>query len=129
MELCFSWVPKYENRKKKSQKITTYFTKVLKSKCHFIISFFWYAVICIDRSTLLTENAILAAPSYDRKSNICLFCYNPMIVTLFYSEFSYAPSAVRKFQIPFCKICSCGSYCLPILDDVLPCVWTADSVK
>lgn len=66
-------------------------------------------------------------PSYYLQSNIFSFCYKTVIVTLFYSEFSYAPSAVRKFQIPFCKICSCGPYCLPVLDDALPCVWTADS--
>lgn len=78
---------------------------------------------------MLTGNTTPAFPSYHHKSNICSFCYNTMIVTLFYSEFSYAPLAVKKFQILFCKTCSCESYCLPILDDVLPCVWTADSVK
>jgi len=122
---------KTEKEKKKPLKITTYFyfSKDLKNKCHFITVYQRKEIICIDHGTLLTGNATLASPSYHHKSNICSFCYNPMIVTLFYSEFSYVPLAVRKFQIPFCKTCSCGFYCLPILDDVLPCVWTADSVK
>lgn len=117
--------------KKRPPKITTHLSKVLKRKCHFRTAYQRKEkeIICIDHSTLLTGNTTPAFLSYHHKSNICSFCYKPMIVTLFYSEFSYAPLAVRKFQILFCKTCSCESYCLPILDDVLPCVWTADSVK
>lgn len=86
-------------------------------------------MICRDHGTVLSGDATLIFPGYHNKSYTCSSCYKPLIVTLFYNEISYAPLAVRKFQIPFCMTCSCGSYCLPVLDDVLPCVWTADSVK
>lgn len=118
-----------QGKKKRPPKITTHLSKVLKSKCHFRTAYQRKGMICINHGTLLTGNTTPAFPSYHHKSNICSFYYNPVIITLFYSEFSYAPLAARKFQILFCKTCSCGSYCLPILDDVLPCVWTADSVK